>query len=327
MEHTPPPFFKRGPAPLVRLFFFASLSLALLIIDARFRYADGMRSWFALAAYPIQRAATLPFEIGERVGAYFSTQARLVEENAELRAKALAYSRDAQRFDAAEAESGELRRVIGANERLAVRATPAEVIYAGRDPYAHRVFIDRGANHGVRPGSPVTGETGVIGQVTRVHPLLSEVTLLTNPDQAIPVQVTRNGLRTVAFGGGSSGMLELRYISDTAEIQNGDRLVTSGIDGTYPPGLPVATVVRIERNSEQAFARVVCRPAAGVDRGRYVLVLTHDHALPPLPVEAAPGKERRAETQRRVKGKDAAREAPKDTSKDAAQEREADAAR
>jgi rod shape-determining protein MreC len=308
VEHTPPPFFKRGPAPLVRLFFFASLSLALLVIDARFRYADGMRSWFALAAYPIQRLATAPIELAEYVGAYFSTQTRLVEENTELRAKALAYSRDAQRYEAAQAESEELRRLIAASERMEVRAMTAEVIYAGRDPYAHRMFIDRGATHGVHPGSPVADQTGVLGQVTRVHPLLSEVTLLTNPDQAVPVQVVRSGLRTVAFGGGVNGMIELRYISDTAEIQNGDRLVTSGIDGTYPAGLPVASVVRIERDADQAFARVLCKPAAGVDRGRYVMILSNEQVRPPLPVEAQAAKDRRGEKSRRNRGKDAAKE-------------------
>ena len=314
MDHTPPPFFKRGPAPLVRLFFFASLSMALLVIDARFRYAEGMRSWFALAAYPLQRAATAPIELGERIAGYFSTQAHLVEENAELRAKALAYSRDAQRYEAAQAESEQLRRTIMAAERLVVRAMPAEVIYAGRDPYAHRMFIDRGATQGVRPGSPVTDESGVIGQVTRVHPLLSEVTLLTNPDQAIPVQVLRSGLRTVAFGGGASGLLELRYISDAAEIQNGDRLVTSGIDGTYPAGLPVASVVRIERDAEHAFARILCKPAAGVERGRYVLVLSTEQTRPPHPGEAQPGKIRAEKTRR----------ARKDPAKD--REKEADGA-
>ena len=273
MDHSPPPFFKRGPAPLVRLFFFASLSLALLVVDGKFRYAEGMRSWFALAAYPLQRAATFPIELAERVGGYFSTQSRLIDENAELRAKALAYSRDAQRFQAAQAEADDLRRSIEASDRLDVRALPAAVLYAGRDPYAQKVFVDRGTTHGVRAGSPVADEAGIVGQVTRVHPLLSEVTLLTNPDQAIPVQVVRNGLRSVAFGGGASGLLELRYLSSNAEIQNGDKLVTSGIDGTYPPGLPVATVARIERDAAYAFARIVCQPAAGVESGSYVLVL------------------------------------------------------
>jgi len=293
MDHTPPPFFKRGPAPLVRLFFFASLSLALLVIDARFRYAEGLRTWLALAAYPLQRAATAPVELFSSVGSFFSTQASLVEENQRLREKALAYSHDAQRYEAAQAEAEQLRKLVGAQEKLESRVIPAEVLYNGRDPYSHKLFIDRGATHGVRPGSPVTDESGVVGQVTRVHPLLSEVTLATDRDQAIPVQVVRNGLRAVAFGGGASGTLELRFMAANADIQTNDRLITSGIDGTYPPGLPVASVLRIERDAENAFARVVCRPAAGVDRGRFVLVLTDDSVKPPRPVEMDTSKDKR----------------------------------
>ena len=292
MDHTPPPFFKRGPAPLVRLFFFASLSLALLVIDARFRYADGLRTWLALGAYPLQRAATAPLELANALGAFFSTQAQLVAENERLRAKALAYSQDAQRYEAAQAEAEQLRRLAGAQQRMPVRVITAEVMYNGRDPYAHKLFIDRGAAHGVRPGSPVTDESGVVGQVTRVHALVSEVTLATGRDQAIPVQVVRNGLRAVAFGGGASGLLELRFMAANADIQTNDRLVTSGIDGTYPAGLPVATVVRIERDAENAFARVVCRPAAGVDRGRFVLVLSDETVKPPRPEETETAKER-----------------------------------
>jgi rod shape-determining protein MreC len=303
VDHTPPPFFKRGPAPLVRLFFFASLSLALLVIDARFRYVDGLRTWLALAAYPLQRAATWPIDVAMSVGGYFSTQANLIDENQRLRAQALANMQDAQRYHALQAETAELRRTIGAIEKLEIQATPAEVLYLSRDPYAHKVFIDRGSVQGVRAGSPVADDTGVVGQVTRVHPLLSEVTLLTNPDQAIPVQVVRNGLRAVAFGGGASGMLELRYMPANAEVQNGDRLVTSGIDGTYPAGLAVGTVVRVERDVEHSFARVICQPAAGIERGRYVLVLTNEAASPPRPDETQ-AKERRAEKTRRAKTKE-----------------------
>jgi len=320
VDYTPPPFFKRGPAPLVRLFFFATLSLALLVIDARFRYVEGLRSWLALAAYPLQRAALLPFEVGERVAGYFSTQTRLVAENEKLRAKALEYSQDAQRFQAAQAEAAELRRIINAGERLDLKTIPAEVLYASRDPYAHKIFIDRGAVQGIRPGSPVTDEAGVIGQVTRVHPLVSEVTLLTNPDQAVPVQVVRNGLRAIAFGGGASGMLELRFTAANAEVQNGDQLVTSGIDGTYPSGLPVATVVHIERDADHSFARVLCRPAAGVDRGRYVLVVANESAArPPRPEEIQAGKDRREKSRRAKKAapveaaKEKEPEAPKES--------------
>jgi len=303
MDHTPPPFFKRGPAPLVRLFFFASLSLALLVIDARFRYVDGLRSWLALATYPLQRAATWPIDLVLSVGGYFSTQASLMEENERLRAQALANMQDAQRYHALQAEAAELRRVIGAADKLEVQSAPAEILYLSRDPYSHKLFIDRGSVQGVRPGSPVTDDSGVIGQVTRVHPLLSEVTLLTNPDQAIPVQVLRNSLRAVAFGGGASGMLELRYMPANADVQNGDRLVTSGLDGTYPPGLAVASVERIERDAEHSFARVICKPAAGIERGRYVLVLTGETARPPR-LEEAQAKDRRGEKTRRSKAKD-----------------------
>lgn len=308
MDHTPPPFFKRGPAPLVRLFFFASLSLALLVIDARFRYVEGLRTWLAAAAYPLQRLGTLPIDIAAHVGEYFSTQAQLVAENEQLRARSLAYAQDAQRFQAAQAEADHLRRLIGAAERLAVRATPAEVLYAGRDPYSHMVFIDRGAAHGVIAGSPIADEHGIVGQVTRVHALVSEVTLVTDRDHAVPVQVVRNGLRAVAFGGGASGMLELRFMSAVADIQNGDQLVTSGIDGTYPAGIPVAEVVRIERDAEQTFARAFCRPVAGIDRGRYVLVLANETARPPLPQDA--GKER-SKRKARAKAADGGTNAPR----------------
>jgi rod shape-determining protein MreC len=305
MEQSPPPFFKRGPAPLVRLGFFASLSVALLVLDARFHYAEGLRSVLALAVYPLQMAATAPLALAERVAGYFRSQARLREENAELRAKLLAASQAAQRYEAAQVEAERLRRLLGAAERLAVTATPAEILYSGRDPYSRKVVLDKGLRHGVRAGAPVVDETGVVGQVTRAHALASEVTLLTDKDQAIPVQVVRNGLRAIAFGAGSSGMLELRFLAANADVQNGDRLVTSGIDGTYPPGLPVATVARIERDAAYAFARIACQPAAGVERGRYVLVLSGEARSVPYPEKAGPGAgEKRPGKPRRARRKD-----------------------
>ena len=281
MEHSPPPFFKRGPAPVVRLAFFASLSLALLVLDARFHYTEGLRSVFALIAYPLQRIATAPSELGRRLGDYFATQTALREENAQLRERMLAALRSAQRNEAAAAEGERLRHLIEAGKQLKRRTIPAEIIYAGRDPYALKLMVNKGTQDGVVAGSPVVDAGGVVGQVTRVHPFTSEVTLITDKSQAVPVQVLRSGLRAIAFGGGSSGMLELRFMAPNAEIGDGDRLVTSGIDGTYPAGLPVATVVSVERDSAHAFARVLCKPAGGVDRGRYVLVLAGETRTPP----------------------------------------------
>ena len=297
MEHTPPPFFVRGPAPLVRLAFFASLSLALLVLDARFGYAEGLRSVLALAAYPIQQAARLPVVVVEGAAGFFATQSRLREENEALRARLLAATLDAQRYESAQAEASSLRRLIGATERLERKSIPVEVLYAGRDPHARKVIVDRGAQHGVQPGSAVVDDAGVIGQLTRAHAFVSEVTLLTDQGLAIPVQVLRNGLRAIAFGGGSSGLLELRYMAANADVENGDVLVTSGIDGTYPAGLPVASVVRVERDASYTFARVLAQPLAGVERGRYALVLSPGARQPEYPkdaVEVRGAKSRRA---------------------------------
>ena len=283
MEHSPPPFFKRGPAPLVRLAFFASLSVALLVLDARFKYAETLRSLIAVAAYPLQQVATAPGQVAGRMAGFFASQSALQKDNAELRAKLVASSQDAQRFEATAAELDQLRRLVGAQERLGLKSTAVEVLYSGRDPFSKKLLVDKGATHGILPGQAVIDEAGVVGQVTRVHPLVSEVTLLIDKDQAIPVQVVRNGLRAVAFGSGSSGTLELRFMAANAEIQNGDKLVTSGIDGTYPPGLPVATVFRIERDAVAAFARIVCQPAAGIERNRYLLTLSTEAKLPAYP--------------------------------------------
>ena len=305
MEHTPPPFFNRGPAPLVRLAFFASLSLALLVLDARFHYAEGLRSVLALAVYPLQTLAGMPAVLGERISGFFLSQAQLRDENAELRSKLLGISQAVQRYEAAQAESSQLRRLIGAAERAPLKATPAEILYNSRDPYSRKVVIDKGNQSGVSAGSPVVDETGVIGQVTRAYAMTAEVTLLTDKDQAIPVQVVRNGLRAVAFGAGSSGMLELRFMAANAEIQNGDKLVTSGIDGTYPPGLPVATVARIERDAAYAFARIVCQPAAGVESGGYVLVLGGESRRLAYPEETGAEADKRPGKIRKPRRKEA----------------------
>ena len=307
MEHTPPAFFKRGPAPLVRLTFFALLSLALIVLDARFRYAEGLRSALSVATQPLQIAAVAPVTVLRRVADFFTSQSQLSAENAELRTKVLEATLAAQRLEAAAAEGARLKTLLGAAQKLPGSAAPAEIIYGGRDPFSRRVLVNKGTRDGVRPGSPVVDESGVVGQVTRAHALLAEVTLLTDKDQAIPVQVARNGLRAVAFGGGTSGLLELRYLAANAEIVNGDRLITSGIDGVYPPGLPVATVTRVERDATNIFAHVLCQPAAGVERGRIVLLLTPaaEPSSPPVGATADQARDKPSSKSRRQRAKEA----------------------
>lgn len=281
MEHQPPPFFNRGPAPLVRLTFFVSLAILLMVLDARFRYAESVRQVVALAAYPIQRVAMAPVDLFNGVVNYFSSTAALRAENEALRAKQLRAAPELLQLEALKEENNQLRRLLDARERLPRKAVFAEILYAARDPFSRKVVIDKGSQSGILPGEPVIDDVGVIGQVTRVYLLMSEVTLLSDKDQAIPLQVLRNGLRAVAYGGAEGGMLDLRFMAANADIRNGDVLVTSGIDGTYPPGLPVATVARIERDAAYAFARITLAPTAGTDRYRQVLVLSNEAKPPP----------------------------------------------
>ena len=246
MEHQSPPFFNRGPAPLVRLAFFVSLAILLMVLDARFRYAENVRQVVALAAYPMQRIAMAPVDLFHGVANYFASTAALREENTALKMKQLRAAPELLQLEALKEENKQLRRLLEAQERLPRNSVFAEILYAARDPFSRKVVIDKGSQHGILAGQPVIDDVGVIGQVTRAYLLMSEVTLLSDKDQAIPLQVLRKGLRAVAYGGAEGGMLDLRFMAANADIRSGDTLVTSGIDGTYPPGLPVATVTRIE---------------------------------------------------------------------------------
>ncbi len=283
--HAPPPFFKRGPAPLVRLAFFVSLSLVLLVADLRFHTLEWARLAVATAAWPLQRITGMPIDAAGDFGGYLSRQSTLLKENEELRRRQLGTANLLLRQDHLEQENKRLRTLLDMRERQPVEGRIAEILYAARDPFSRRVIIDKGGQHGIASGNAVVDDIGVIGQVVRVFPLTSEVLLLTDKEQAIPVSVQRNGLRAVLAGAGS-GMMELRFLAANAEIQVGDILVTSGLDGVYLPGLPVAKVVKIDRDSSYSFARIICAPLAGVERHGLALVLGGRTALPPQPEDA-----------------------------------------
>ena len=299
--HAPPPFFKRGPAPLVRLAFFVTLSLVLLVADLRFHTLEWARLGVATAAWPLQRVTGIPIDAAGDLGGYFSRQSTLLTENEDLRRRQLGTANLLLRQDHLEQENKRLRALLGMRERLPVEGRIAEILYAARDPFSRRVIIDKGSQQGIAPGQAVVDDIGVIGQVTRVFPLTSEVLLLTDKDQAIPVSVQRNGLRAVLAGAGA-GMMELRFLAANAEVQVGDTLVTSGLDGVYLPGLPVAKVIKIDRDSSYSFARIICAPLAGVERHGLALVLGGRSALPPQP-EDAPSSPDQPTRGKRVKKK------------------------
>lgn len=291
MEYQPPQFFKRGPAPLARLTFFGLVSVLLMVLDARFQYAEPLRHGLTLAIYPLQQVATAPVVAFNSVSDYFSSQSRLRRENAALRAEQLENAQSLLVLEAIASENERLRKLLDARETLTSPAVFAEIVYAGRDPFSRKVIIDRGSQHGIEAGQPVVDGEGVLGQVTRVLPLLAEVTLVTDKNHSIPVQILRNGLRGIAYGSGDGSTLELRFVPANADVQTNDVLVTSGLDGVYPRGLPVATVTGVERDTSNPFARVRLAPTAGTDKHRQVLVVQYKENIPSLTEAEAQAQE------------------------------------
>jgi rod shape-determining protein MreC len=282
---TAPRFFRHGPSLLARLVFFVMLSLILMAVDTRFRYVAEVRQVLSAVVYPLQKLANIPITIYDNVSEFFVSH-HLAGENADLRQQKLLDQEQLQRFQALEAENAHLRRLMDAAERVEGKAVMAEILHIPRDPFNRRVMLDKGSQSGIQPGQVVVDDAGVVGQVTRNYPWVSEVTLITDKDHSVPVQVVRNGLRSVVSGTGKDATLELRYMAGNTDIQEGDSLITSGIDGVYPPGLPVAVVSKIERNPTYVFARVTCIPVAGVANNRQLLILSMLPPAPEIPAEA-----------------------------------------
>ena len=272
MEHQPPPFFKRGPAPLAQLSFYAALSLALIFIDSRFQTLELLRQGMSLFTHPMQQAAHAPAEYLQNAGSYFSSISHFQEENARLKRAQLNGAETMLRTRQLEAENERLRKLLDVKGRQQANGRVAQILYAARDPFSRRVIVDKGQQDKIVAGQPVVDDAGVVGQVTRVFPFVSEITLITDKDQAVPVQIVRNGLRSVVFGLGN-GQLELRFMPANADVQKGDLLVTSGLDGIFLSGFPVAKVVQIERDTSYSFARIYCVPVAGVENFGEVMVL------------------------------------------------------
>ena len=289
LDRSLPPFFNQGPSVLSKLMFFGALSLFLMVADARFNLTQPIRAAIATALYPAQWLALQPVHALEEGSAYFASLSQAQFDSEQARKKLALQSLRAGQVEQLTQENSRLRKLLDLREQLAIPVLAAEVLYDAADPYSRKVIIDKGMRQGVDLASPVLDEAGVLGQVTRVHPLVSEVTLVTDRDLAIPVLNVRTGARSVAYGDpsiGGSGM-ELRFMGSNADVQEGDLLTTSGVDGVYPPGLPVARISRIERRAESAFAKIHCAPQALVNGVRHVIVVKPVTTLLPLRSEVA----------------------------------------
>jgi rod shape-determining protein MreC len=274
IDRTPPPFFRQGYSALTKVVFFSALALFLMVADTRLAVTMPLRAAMAAAINPLQRALLVPVEIVQGGGDYLRGLRNALAGEDAARKQATLLAERAAAADRLQDENTRLRALLDMKPALPVRAQAAQVLYEASDPFSRKVFIDRGMTQGIVAGSPVLTGSGVIGQVTRAYPLSSEVTLVTDKDAAIPVLNRRTQQRGAAFGGIAQGSaMELRFVAANADVKVGDELRTSGIDGVYPPDLPVARVTTVERLAEGGFARVILAPAAPFDGVRHVLVL------------------------------------------------------
>ncbi|MDR0769982.1 MAG: rod shape-determining protein MreC [Burkholderiales bacterium] len=287
----PPPYLYRGPSILARFIFFTLLSLLLLFVDGRYQHLEKLRTGIAAALYPLQQLAHWPRVAAQEIGVYFANKTALEKQNTELSLSLLEQSRLVQEAQTVRQENAQLKTLLQLKAQSSRNTHTAEMLYDTRDPFVQKITVDKGQTQGIIEGSAVLDAYGVIGQVTHVSLFTSEVTLLVEKNHTTPVQIERTGMRSVLYGMGAGASLELRFVSPTVDVRPGDRLVTSGLESVYPPGLAVATVTAINNETEQSFAQITAAPVAGVTSSRYLLIVDalEPPSSAPLP-SAPPGK-------------------------------------
>ena len=286
MQYGPPSLFKQGTPARVKVIIFVVAAIVLLLVDARLQILGKVRHVIGMVIYPVQRMAMVPRDVFEVTGEYLTSVSELHDEVERLREKEIQDAQALERVAFLENENRHLRELLGMSQQLKVKSVPAEILYDARNTFVRKVVLNRGSRHGVLPGQPVIDEKGVIGQVTEVYLTTCEVTLLTDKDQAIPVLNVRSGERSVAYGKGQQGYLELRFMMANADIEQGDLLVTSGIDGVYPAGLAVGKVAMMHEGTDDSYSNIICEPSAGINRNRQVLVLLSDTSVTPRPTSS-----------------------------------------
>ncbi|MGF7241422.1 rod shape-determining protein MreC [Pseudomonas oryzihabitans] len=251
-----------------------------MVTDARFDYLKPVRSELALVLSPLYEVAGFPLRAWEGVSDQFSSRTELMAENERLKAEQLLLQRRLQKLAALTEQNVRLRELLNSAALVDDKVLVGELIGVDPNPYTHRIIIDKGAKDGVFVGQPVLDASGLMGQVVEVMPYSARVLLLTDVTHSIPVQVNRNGLRAIAVGTGNPERLELRYVADTADIKEGDLLVSSGLGQRFPAGYPVATVSKVIHDSGQPFAVVRAIPTAKLNRSRYMLLVFSDTRTP-----------------------------------------------
>ena len=264
--------FARGLGPTARLLIWLLIGLGLAVFDSRYHALDGLRSGFSLLLQPVRETMRAPSDVAAELGGFFTRHRLLQKERDTLLAERARLMVTVNAARGLRRENAELRNLLQLQTRPGQQVVHAAQLYRGHDWFSQRITLDQGGRAGLRSGLPVVDAVGLVGQVSRVYPASSEVTLVSSPQQLTPVLIERTGQRGLAAGSGQN-LLELRYMPAQTDIRPGDRLLTSGIDRVYPAGIPVARVTRVSRSQSGPYLRVECMPLAGLDRSRAVLVL------------------------------------------------------
>lgn len=280
------PIIGRGPPLGATLFFLGIVSVVVMVLDHRGGYLETARLWMSAAANPIYVVVQTPGQLWRWISGSFADRSRLRTENAQLTEQLRVARTQLLRFEALSEENRRLREIREASKGVSERTLIAEIISVSVNPFRHLVVINKGADDGVFRGQPVLDAFGVVGQVMQVGKSTATLILITDAEHAVPVQVNRNGIRSIAMGTGEAATLSLPYMTVESDVRKGDLLVSSGLDAIFPAGYPVATVTKVARNSADTFATVEAKPLAQLDRDREVLLLWADKPKVPAP-EAA----------------------------------------
>jgi rod shape-determining protein MreC len=280
------PIIGRGPPLGATLFFLGVVSVIVMVLDHRGGYLETARLWMSAAANPIYVVVQTPGQLWRWIAGSFADRSQLRTENVQLTEQLRVARTQLLRFQSLTEENRRLREIREASKGVSERTLIAEIINVSVNPFRHMVVINKGADDGVFRGQPVLDAFGVVGQVMQVGKSTATLILITDSEHAVPVQVNRNGIRSIAVGTGEAAKLSLPYMTVESDVRKGDLLVSSGLDAIFPAGYPVATVTKVERNSADTFATVEAQPLAQLDRDSEVLLLWADKPKVPAPEEA-----------------------------------------
>ena len=263
----------RGIAPAGSLILVIIFCVGIMVLDHRFNHLDKIRAVLAGALYPVQIMVNAPGATARWFDETFASRESLAEENSRLRSESLLQNARLQRLETLEAENQRLRALLDSTAKISEDVLVAEILSVDMDPFRHRVLLNRGTGDGAFVGQPIIDADGIVGQITRDQPFAAEAILITDANHALPVEILRNQLRTIAVGTGDIDNLSLPYLPRNADVREGDLIITSGLGGTFPPGYPVGRVKRINSTADAAFLEISATPASALNRVREVLLL------------------------------------------------------